>query len=340
MSSGHPLSGSTADTEPEADALYPVIEPYDTGTLEVGDGHRLYYEQSGTPDGKPALVLHGGPGSGSTPSARREFNPRSWRTILFDQRGCGRSTPHASMPAADLSTNTTPHLIADIERLRTALGIEQWLVRGSSWGSVLALAYAQQHPERVCAMVLAGVGSGRRVETDLMTRGIGRLFPDAWTRFRDMVPPAERAGNLAAAYSRLLFHRDDKIREQAARAWCEWESAMLPTARGPHSRYDDPGFRLGFARLVTHYWSNACWLTEGQLLQNAGRLAGIPGVIIQGRLDLTNLAGTPWELAAAWPGSTLVIIEGSGHEGGAEATRALVASIEGYSSSAACRNSD
>ena len=307
--------------------LYPAIEPYDVGTLEVGDGHSLYYEQSGKPDGKPALVLHGGPGSGSTPAARREFDPDCWRVVLFDQRGCGRSTPHASIPQADLSTNTTPHLIADIERLRSALGIEKWLVRGSSWGSVLALAYAEQHPERVCGMVLAGVGSGRRVETELMTRGLGRLFPEAWARLRDMVPPAERDGDLAAAYNRQLFHPDTNVRDRAALAWCDWETAMLPTARAPHPRYDNPQFRLAFARLVTHYWSNASWLEEGQLLRNAGRLADIPGIIVQGRLDLTNLAGTPWELAAAWPDSRLVIVEESGHEGGEELTSAVVAAI-------------
>ena len=320
----------TADIKREAVTLYPAIEPYDIGTLKVGDGHSLYYEQSGRPDGQAALVLHGGPGSGSTPAARREFDPHSWRVVLFDQRGCGRSTPHASNPEADLSANTTPHLIADIERLRTALGIERWLVRGSSWGSVLALAYAEQHPERVSEMVLAGVGSGRRVETELMTRGLGRLFPEAWARFRDMVPPAEREGDLAAAYNRLLFHPDANVRDQAARAWCDWESAMLPTARGPHPRYDSPQFRMAFARLVTHYWSNASWLEEGQLLRNAERLADIPGTIVQGRLDLTNLAGTPWELAAAWPGSRLVIVEQSGHEGGTELTRAVVAAIAGY----------
>ena len=324
-------SQTTADAQREAVTLYPAIEPYDVAMLEVGDGHSLYYEQSGKPDGKPALVLHGGPGSGSTPAARREFDPDYWRVVLFDQRGCGRSTPHSSIPQADLSTNTTPHLIADIERLRFALGIEKWLVRGSSWGSVLALAYAEQHPKRVSEMVLAGVGSGRRVETELMTRGLGRLFPEAWARLRDRVPPAERDGDLAAAYNRQLFHPDTNVRDQAARAWCDWESAMLPTARGPHPRYDNPQFRLAFARLVTHYWSNASWLEEDQLLRNAGRLADIPGTIVQGRLDLTNLAGTPWELAAAWPSSRLVIVEESGHEGGEELTRAVVAAIAGYS---------
>ena len=330
----------TADIKREAVALYPAIEPYEVGRLKVGDGHSLYYEQSGRPDGKAALVLHGGPGSGSTPAARREFDPHSWRVVLFDQRGCGCSTPHASIPEADLSTNTTAHLIADIERLRTALGIERWLVRGSSWGSVLALAYAEQHPERVSEMVLAGVGSGRRVETELMTRGLGRLFPEAWARFRDMVPPAERDGDLAAAYNPLLFHPDANVREQAARAWCDWESAMLPTARGPHPRYDSPQFRMAFARLVTHYWSNASWLEEGQLLRNAQRLADIPGTIVQGRLDLTNLAGIPWELAASWPGSRLVIVEESGHEGGAELTRVVVAAIASYRVPATRERSD
>ncbi len=189
-------------------------------------------------------------------------------------------------------------------------------------------------------MVLAGVGSGRRVETELMTRGLGRLFPEAWARFRDMVPPAERDGDLAAAYNPLLFHPDANVREQAARAWCDWESAMLPTARGPHPRYDSPQFRMAFARLVTHYWSNASWLEEGQLLRNAQRLADIPGTIVQGRLDLTNLAGIPWELAASWPGSRLVIVEESGHEGGAELTRVVVAAIASYRVPATRERSD
>ncbi len=302
------------------------------GMLEVGEGHRLYYEQCGNPGGKPALVLHGGPGSGCTSQARREFDPSAWRIVLFDQRGCGRSSPHAGEPDADLSANTTSHLIADIERLKDYLGIERWLVRGTSWGSVLGLAYAEGNSNHVSEMVLSGVGAGRRLETELMTRGLGGLFPGPWARFRDGVAPAERAGNLAAAYNRLLFHSDPSIRERAARAWCDWEIATLPMATSPSPRYDSASFRLGFARLVTHYWSHDCWLKDGQILRDAGKLAGIPGIIVQGRLDLTNLAGTPWELAAAWPGCELVLVEAMGHEGGAALTRAIIAATDRYRS--------
>lgn len=313
-------------------AMYPAIAPYDAGMLQVSDGHRLFYEQSGNPQGKPALVLHGGPGSGSTAEARRQFDPSAWRIVQFDQRGCGRSTPHASSPDGDLSANTTPHLIADVERLRAHLGIDRWLVRGSSWGSVLALAYAEQYPEHVSEMVLAGVGTGRRLETELMTRGLGRLFPDAWRRFRDVLPPPERDGDLAAAYHRLLFDPEPSVRERAARAWCDWEIAMLPTAQAPDPRYDSPTFRLAFARLVTHYWSNGSWLDKNQLLRDARRLTGIPGVVVQGRMDLTNLSGTPWELAAAWPGCELVFIDDIGHDGGPALTRALIAATDRYRS--------
>jgi len=310
--------------------MYPPIDAHDSGVLEVGDGCRIYYEISGNPGGKPVVVLHGGPGSGSTPQARRQFDPCSWRIVQFDQRGCGRSTPHASWPDADLSTNTTPHLIADIELLRVHLRIERWLLRGSSWGSVLALVYAEQHPDRVSEMVLASVGSGRRLETELMTRGLGRVLPDAWKKFIDVVPMGERDGDLSAAYKRLLYHSDPEVRERAARAWCDWETAMLPSALAPPTRYESPAFRMCFARLVTHYWSNGSWLDNDQVLRNAGRLAGIPGVIIQGRLDLTNLSGTPWQLAAAWSGSELVIVEDTGHDGGPGPLNAVVAATDKY----------
>jgi proline iminopeptidase len=308
--------------------VYPPIEPYETGMLEVGDGCSMYYELSGNPGGKPALVLHGGPGSGSTPQGRRQFDPTAWRVVQFDQRGCGRSTPHASRPDADLSTNTTRHLLADIERLRLHLGIERWLLRGSSWGSVLALVYAEVHPEHVSGMVLSGVASGRRLETELLTRRLGRLFPEAWKRFTNIIPVGERDGDLAAAYSRLLFHANPEVRATAARAWCDWEIAMVPTALAPPTRYESPDFRMAFARLVTHYWSNGSWLEDGQVLRNAAQLASIPGVIVQGRLDLTNLSGTPWELATAWPGSELVIIDETGHEGNLELLNAIVAATD------------
>jgi proline iminopeptidase len=295
-------------------SLYPEIGPYDQGMLDVGDGNLIYWEACGTPDGKPAVVLHGGPGSGCTTGVRRYFDPGAYRVVLFDQRGCGRSTPHASDPKTDLSTNTTEHLLADLELLRQHLAVDRWLVFGGSWGSVLGLAYAERHPERVSEMVLTGAATGRRSETDLITRGLGRLFPDAWARFRDAVPEADRDGDLAEAYSRLLNDADPAVRAKAARDWCDWEVAIAPPSPQPNSRYDKPEFRIAFARIVTHYWRHGSWLEEGTVLREAGRLAGIPAVIVQGSLDLGNLLGTPWELAHAWPGSELVMIDEAGHD--------------------------
>ncbi len=276
---------------------YPEIEPYDRGMLAVGDGNRIYWEACGNPDGKPALVLHGGPGSGCAPSMRRYFDPDAYRIVLFDQRNCGRSSPHAADPSVSLAANTTAHLIADIERLREHLLVSRWLIFGWSWGSALALAYAEQHTDKVSEAVLTGLGTGRQAEVELFTSGLGALFPDAWRRFRDGVPVDRREGSLAAAYSRQLRHPNLAVREKAARDWCDWEEAMLPMY-GHNSRYDDPGFRMAFTRIVTHYWSNDHFLLpDGVLLAEANRLASVPATLIQGTLDLTNLVGTPWLLA-------------------------------------------
>jgi proline iminopeptidase len=299
------------------DVRFPAFEPYDEGMLDVGDGHRLHWEVSGRPDGKPAVILHGGPGSGSAPGTRRFFDPAAYRVVQFDQRNCGRSTPSASDPVVDLSTNTTAHLVADCERVREHLGIDRWLVWGASWGTSLALAYAEAHPERVTEMILVAVTNGSREEVDWITRSIGRIFPAEWARFRDAVPEADRDGDLAAAYSRLLHDPDPDVRERAARAWCEWEDTHVATFPGHEHdpRYDDPSFRLCFARLVTHYWSNNCFLDDGVLLREAHRLAGIPGVLIHGRLDISSPPDTAWELARAWPDADLVLIGDAGHGG-------------------------
>ena len=313
-----------------ADARYPEIEPYAHGMLDVGDANLIYWETCGDPGGKPALVLHGGPGSGCTPSMRRYFDPAAYRIVLFDQRGCGRSRPHVSDPAVSLSANTTQHLLADIEHLRHYLDIDCWLVFGGSWGSVLGLAYAQRHPDLVTELILTGVGTGRRAEVELLTRGLGRLFGADWTRFRDGVPAPERDGSLAAAYSRLLNDPDPAVRAKAARDWCDWEEAIVPTSARPNPRYDDPAFRLAFARLVTHYWKNDHFLEDGVLLREASRLGPVPGVIIQGSLDLINLLGTPWQLTAAWPGSELVLIDQTGHGGGAATNAAIVAAADRF----------
>jgi proline iminopeptidase len=298
--------------------LYPEIEPYDHGNLDVGDGHSVYWEVCGNPAGKPALVVHGGPGSGCSTGLRRYFDPDRYRVVLFDQRGCGRSTPHAGEPVTDLSANTAGHLLADMELLRTTLGIERWLLFGGSWGSVLSLTYAVRHPERVTELVLMGLATDRHLEIGLLTRGLGGMFPAAFARFRDLVPESERDGDLAAAYHRLLMDPDPAVHHRAARAWCDWEEAMLPGVP-PSPRFDDPAYRLAFARLVTHYFSNGCFLEDGAVLRDAAKLAGIPAVLAQGQLDLSSLTGTPWLLERAYPDAELVLVGGTGHTTSTEA---------------------
>lgn len=298
--------------------LYPTTEPYDSGMLDVDDGHCVYWETCGNPHGKPAVVLHGGPGSGCSPWWRQYFDPHAYRLVLFDQRGCGRSTPHASAPSIDLSTNTTHHLLADIEKLRRHLDIDRWLVAGASWGSTLGLAYSERHPDRVSEMVLFSIATTRHRDVEWLTRAVGRLFPAQWASFRDGVPPAERGGNLAAAYSRLLHDPDPTVRERAAKTWCAWEEThvAIRADHKPDSRYQDPVFRMAFARLVTHYWSHAAWLEDEELLSGIGKLAGISGVMIHGRLDVSSPLDNAWELARAWPDCELVIVEEAGHGAG------------------------
>lgn len=296
---------------------YPEIEPYQSGMLPVGDGNQIYWEVSGNPDGKPVVVLHGGPGGQGGPGWRRWFDPARYRVVLFHQRGCGRSTPHASDPATDLGFNTTGHLVADMERLREYLGIERWQLLGGSWGSTLGLAYAQRHPDRVTEIVLVAITTGRRREIDWITEGVGRLFPEQWERFRDGVPAADRDGRLVEAYYRLVHHPDPEVRDRAARDWCAWEDAHVSLApdHKPNPRYEDPVFRMALVRLVTHYWSHDCFLPDGILLREAGKLAGIPGVLVHGRLDVSGPLETAWELSKAWPDSELIVVDGAGHSG-------------------------
>ncbi|MFD9896470.1 prolyl aminopeptidase [Amycolatopsis sp. NPDC059027] len=300
--------------------LYPEIEPYEHGMLDVGDGHSLYWEVCGNPAGKPAVVVHGGPGTGCSAGLRRYFDPARYRVVLFDQRGCGRSTPHASAPDADLSANTTDHLVRDMELLRAHLGVERWLVFGGSWGCNLGLVYAERHPDRVSEMVLMALATGRQCEVELLIRGLGAMFPAAFAEFRAGVPDDERDGDLSVAYHRLLMDPDPAVHHEAARRWCAWEDAILPDLP-PDDRFADPVYRLAFARLVTHYFSNGSWLEDGVVLREAGKLAAIPGVLAAGVLDLGNLAGTPWELNRAWPGSELVMVGGSGHTVSTEGMR-------------------
>jgi proline iminopeptidase len=294
---------------------YPEIGPSDHGMLEVGDGNLIYWETCGNPQGKPAVVFHGGPGSGCTPGLRRYFDPSAYRTVLFDQRGCGRSIPHASDPGVDLTSNTTHHLLRDIERLRQHLAIQRWLVFGGSWGSTLALAYAERFPERVSEMVLVSVVTTTRQEVEWVTRDVGRYFPEAWTRFREGLPQADRDGDLIAGYARRLQNPEAAVREKAAADWCRWEDTHVAVRAdsSPDPRYDDPKFRMAFARLVTHYWRHAAWLEDGSLLRDAGRLAGIPAALIHGRIDLSSPIDIPWQLARRWPRSELVIIDNAGH---------------------------
>jgi proline iminopeptidase len=294
---------------------YDAVEPVATGMLEVGDGQSIYWELCGNPAGKPAVVLHGDPGSGCSPTMRRFFDPERYRVLLFDQRGAGRSRPHASDLEADLAVNTTHHLIGDIERLREHVGVDRWLVLGMSWGSTLALAYAERFPERVSEIVLAPVTLTRRKDVDWFCPGVRAFFPAEWERFRDGARAADRDGDLASAYARLLADTDPAVGERAARDWCRWEDAVvsIETAGKPNPRYDDPHFRFGFARLVTHYWSNGAWLTDDELMAGAHRLHAIPGVLIRGQLDPGGPVGIAWELAKAWPSSELIVVGSGGH---------------------------
>jgi proline iminopeptidase len=314
---------------------YPPIEPYDTGMLDAGDGNLIYWETCGNPDGVPVLIVHGGPGSGCTTSVRSAFNPERCRIILFDQRNCGRSTPHASDPAADMSRNTTGHLIRDMEHLRERLGVDKWLLRGGSWGVTLSLAYAERYPERVLGMILVGITSTRWSELDWLYRGAGRIFPEAWARFRDFAgvedyrfptdtePPIE---GLLMAYSRLMENPNPDIRARAAAEWVTWEDAVISMEHngtpGLYSNRRDAA-RLAFVRICVHYFARGGFLEDGVLIRDAGKLAGIPGILVQGRNDLGGPVITAWELAQAWPGAELIIIEDSGHTGSTAMQEAL-----------------
>jgi len=290
--------------------LYPEIAPRESGMLEVGDGHSISWEICGNPRGKPAVFLHGGPGGGISPVHRRLFDPARYNVLLFDQRGCGKSKPHA-----ELEANTTWHLVADIEKLRELMGVERWLVFGGSWGSTLALAYAEKHPARVSELVLRGIFTLRRVELEwYYQHGASLLFPDKWELFLKPIPEAER-GDLIAAYRRRLTSTDRAVRAEAAKAWSIWEGetiTLLPDAERS-AQHGEEEFADAFARIENHYFVNAGWLEEGQLIRDAGRLKHIPAVIVQGRYDIACPVASAWDLHRAWPEADFRLVEGAGH---------------------------
>jgi len=295
-------------------SLYPEVEPYESGHLVVDGGHSLYWEGCGNPRGWPALFLHSGPGGGCTANNRRLFDPKHYRIILFDQRGCGRSRPHASLAA-----NTTAHLVSDIETLRRWLGVERWLLLGGSWGATLALAYAETHPERVTAMILRGVFTARRAEFRWLYEegGASTLCPEAWARFEAPIPEAER-DDLVSAYNARLTCGDPAVERTAARAWCTWEDELITLGwpappQSDDSLQNESARLLALARIEAHYALHGAFLAEGQLLANARRLEAIPGVIVQGGCDAVTPPHTARELHAAWRAAELRVCERAGH---------------------------
>lgn len=289
---------------------YPPIEPYDHGYLDTGDGHRVYWELCGNPDGIPVVFLHGGPGGGCSALQRRMFDPARYRILLFDQRGCGRSKPHAA-----LDNNTTWHLVGDIERLREMTGTPAWMVFGGSWGSTLALAYAQTHPDRVSALVLRGIFTLRRAELLwYYQEGASWLFPDRWERFIAPIPPDER-DDLIAAYRRRLTGPEGEERNRAALAWSLWEGETLTLLPVPDiaAQHADIRYALAFSRIENHYFVHGGWLEEGQLIRDVGLIRHIPTVIVQGRYDVATPMRTAWDLHRAWPEATFRLVDAAGH---------------------------
>jgi proline iminopeptidase len=292
-------------------SFYPKIEPYETGHLDVGDGHSLYWETCGNPDGKPVVFLHGGPGAGISPDHRRQFDPDKYKILLFDQRGCGRSTPHASLEA-----NTTWHLVEDIAKLRRMAGVEKWMVFGGSWGSTLALGYAVTHPDHVTELVLRGIFLFDKYELDWMYKhgGASQLYPDKWEEFVAPIPQDEH-GDLVGAYRKRLTGEDRDEQLRCAKAWSKWEAqvvTLLPNAHVVEDFTDDEK-AIAIARIENHYMAHGGWLDEGQLLREAAKLSGIPAVIVQGRHDSCTPPAAAWALHKCWPKAKLEIVPDGGH---------------------------
>ncbi|WP_285631342.1 prolyl aminopeptidase [Lentzea sp. NBRC 102530] len=304
------------------------MEPYDHGLLDVGDGNHVYWETVGNPGGKPAVFLHGGPGSPSK-GARKSLDAGKFRIVIFHQRGCGQSTPHASDPAVDMGVNTTDHLIADMERLREHLGIEKWLLYGGSWGSTLAVAYAQRHPERVSELILIALTLSSQREIDWLYRGVSRFFPEAWARFS---AHAGDAPDVVRAYADLMENPDRAVREAAAAEWCRWEDTVLSL-----ENFGEPAVFSGrpsddviaLVRIIAHYYANAGFVAD--LLGGAGKLAGIPAAIIHGRRDMSCPADTAYALAQAWPDADLTLVDDSGHKGSPAFREAIDSAVRRFS---------
>jgi proline iminopeptidase len=294
-------------------------EPYDWGLLATDDENRVYFEQRGNPQGEPVLIVHGGPGAGSPTGTPKAFDPEHYRVILFDQRGCGKSTPTAASPATSMEHNTTGHLLSDMERLRSHLGIERWVVLGGSWGSGLAVEYAERHSERVSGLVVISVWTMSTREIDWLYRGgVGQLFPAEWDRFRQFVAPGRRTGDVVRDYAELMESPDRDVRLQAAIEWAAWEDTAVslePQGKARPFSERDAESLLAFVRICSTYAANAAWRDEGALLEDAGRLSHVPGSIIHGRLDLSCPLTNAWELARAWPLANFVVVDDAGHKG-------------------------
>lgn len=308
--------------------MFDAIVPFATGYLPVSDGKEIYWEISGNPKGKPALYLHGGPGAGISGGYRRHFDPEKFLIVSFEQRGCGRSRPRVTDLGIDLTTNTTQALISDIEQLRTHLNVDKWRLLGISWGTTLALAYAQAHPERVSALVLAAVTTTTSAEVEWVTQDMRRIFPREWDQFAAAAPtmPGER---LIDAYYRQITSSDLKVRENASRAWCAWEDihVSLDPQYQPNQRFQDLDFSLPFSILTIHYWKHSAFLEHSSLLNNLSRISHLPCTLIHGRLDISSPLDIAWGLHKAWPGSELKIIEDEGH-GGSSMYKEITAAIQ------------